>query len=215
MTAQAQRGSNPRTFPPLTFDVGDTVLLGVDYQQGFGPTGMEYTPHAPAAVAAFRRAAEAWRGHGGRVIHVHSTREPADFTRDDGTPDERAYAAHPMRRGSPHAQFYPDLVDDADVVTRKTVFSAVAGSNLIELLQENGWRQVIIGGLTTPICVGTTADALSMAGFVVGVLSDASASQPIGEYSAELMHDVAIARFGYLFGHVLTTAEFVERVTAG
>ena len=26
MTAQAQRGSNPRTFPPLTFYVGDTVI---------------------------------------------------------------------------------------------------------------------------------------------------------------------------------------------
>ncbi|HLS49827.1 MAG TPA: isochorismatase family cysteine hydrolase [Actinomycetaceae bacterium] len=215
MTEDSPRGSNPRSFPPLTLAPERAVLLGIDFQQGFGPDGMEYTPGAPGAVAAFRRAAQTWREHGGHVIHVHSTREPEDFVAEDGRADDAAFTAHPMRRGSRHAEFYPGLVDDADTIIRKTAFSAVAGSNLTEVLRARGWTEVIVAGLTTPICVGTTSDALSMGGFLVGVLSDACASQPIGDYSAELMHDVALARFGYLFGHTLTTAEFLNRVGPG
>src|SRR5690625_1928787 len=110
MTNEVCPGSNPRTYPPLSLAVVETVLIGIDFQQGFGPHGREYTPHALEAVAAFRRAAEAWRRNCGRVLHVYSSREPSDFLRDDGTVDESAFSSHPMRSGSPSAEFYPHLV---------------------------------------------------------------------------------------------------------
>jgi nicotinamidase-related amidase len=82
------------------------------------------------------------------------------------------------------------------------------------------WEQVphadtvVVGGLTTPICVQTTVDALSMTGFKVIVLADACASQAIGTLSAEQAHAAAIQRMAYLFAAVEDTEEFVGKVRA-
>ena len=93
---------------------------------------------------------------------------------------------------------------------RKTGFSAVAAGNLLEILAEHRWDTVVMGGLTTPICVGTTSDDLSMAGLKVVILEDACASQPFEGFSAEDAHAFALARFRYLFGQTMTTTDFRE-----
>jgi nicotinamidase-related amidase len=73
---------------------------------------------------------------------------------------------------------------------------------------------VVVGGLTTPICVQTTVDGLSMTGVKVIVLTDACASQAIGALSAEQAHEAAIARMAYLFAAIEDTDAFVARVRA-
>ena len=64
--------------------------------------------------------------------------------------------------------------------------------------------------MTTPICVGTTSDDLSMAGIKVVILEDACASQPFDGVSADDAHAFALARFRYVFGQTMTTQEFRE-----
>jgi hypothetical protein len=59
----------------------------------------------------------------------------------------------------------------------KTTFSAVLSSDLVAQLRARGVDTVVTGGLTTPICVQTTVDGLSMTGLKVIVLADACASQ--------------------------------------
>ncbi len=110
--------------------------------------------------------------------------------------------------GRSNAEFYPDLVQPDDIVMRKTGFSAVTNGNLLEILAEHAWDTVVIGGLTTPICVGLTSDALSLAGIKVVILEDACASQPFDGFSAEDAHAFALARFRYQFGQTMTTDEF-------
>jgi len=112
--------------------------------------------------------------------------------------------------GRDNAEFHPGLVEPGDLVMRKTGFSAVAAGNLLEILAEHGWDTVVMGGLTTPICVGTTSDDLSMAGLNVVILEDACASQPFDGFSAQQAHAFAIARFRYQFGQTMTTNEFSE-----
>jgi nicotinamidase-related amidase len=68
----------------------------------------------------------------------------------------------------------------------------------------------VVGGLTTPICVQTTVDGLSMVGIKVIVLTDACASQAIGALSAEDAHAAAIERMAYLFAAVQDTGTFVR-----
>ena len=46
---------------------------------------------------------------------------------------------------------------------RKTGFSAVTSGNLLEILAKRRLDTLVMGGLTTPICVGATSDDLSMA----------------------------------------------------
>lgn len=205
-------GSNPRVEEPYDLRPDHTVMLGVDFQLGFGDGGWEHTPDAPSAVARFREAAACWRRAGGRVIMCREIYYPRDYLGPDGEPLPDVVAHHPLMSGRSNAEFYPDLVDPEDLVMRKTGFSAVAAGNLLEILAEHGWDTVVMGGLTTPICVGTTSDDLSMAGLHVVILEDACASQPFDGFSARDAHAFALARFRYVFGQTMTTTEFRELV---
>ena len=207
-------GNNPRVEDPYDLGPDHTVLLGVDFQQGFADGGWEHTPDAPAAVARFGEAAATWRAAGGRVIMCREIYFPSDYPGPDGLPLAEVVDHHPLMSGRDNAEFYPGLVEPGDVVMRKTGFSAVAAGNLLEILAEHGWDTVVMGGLTTPICVGTTADALSMAGVKVVILEDACASQPFDGFSAQDAHAFALARFRYQFGQTMTTREFRTVVAA-
>ena len=205
-------GNNPRVEPAYDLSPDHTVMLGVDYQQGFGDGAWEHTPDAPAAVSNFIMAAQGWRRAGGRVVLCREIYYPSDYPGPDGQPVADVVAHHPLMSGRTNAEFYPGLVEPEDLVIRKTGFSAVASGNLLTILAEHGWDTVVMGGLTTPICVGTTSDGLSMAGIKVVVLEDACASQPFEGFSAQDAHAFAIARFRYQFGQTMTTKDFSQLV---
>ncbi|GAA3082929.1 hypothetical protein GCM10010464_53740 [Pseudonocardia yunnanensis] len=193
------------------YDVTTTVLLGVDFQLAFGESSWEPVPGAAAAVDNFRAAATAWRAAGGTVVHLVTT-----FT-EDRRPTGRATdfapdAADALAVNEPMAASYPDVIMSDELVIAKTSFSGVLSSDLVARLHTDGVDSVVLGGLTTPICVQTTADNLSMSGFKVTVLSDACASQAIGRLSATEAHNAAIERLAYLFTAVATTADFVVEV---
>jgi nicotinamidase-related amidase len=201
-------GSNPRVEDPYDLSPDHTVLLGIDFQQGFSAGGWEDTPDAASAVAHFRTAAAAWRRAGGRVILCREIYYPDDYLGPDGEPMAEVVAHHPLMSGRDNAEFHPGLVEPGDLVMRKKGFSAVAAGNLLELLEEHGWDTVVMGGLTTPICVGTTSDDLSMAGVKVVILEDACASQSFDGFSAQDAHAFALARFRYQFGQTMTAEAF-------
>ena len=201
-------GNNPRVAAPYDLSPDHTVLLGVDFQQGFGDGAWEHTPDAPAAVANFHAAAAKWRESGGRVIMCREIYYPSDYPGADGEPIAEIVDHHPLMSGRLEAEFYPGLVEPEDLVMRKKGFSAVANGDLLEILAEHGWDTVVMAGLTTPICVGTTSDGLSLAGIKVVILEDACASQSFDGFSAQDAHAFALSRFRYQFGQTLTTAAF-------
>ena len=200
---------NPRIEASYDLSPSHTVLLGVDFQQAFGEDAWEHVPGANRAVANFRLAARAWRSAGGQVVMVKEAYLPTDFP--EPVRDE-IVAHHPLMEGTTNTTFHAHLVEDTDIVLVKKGFSAYAASRLPEVLSEGGWDTVVMGGLTTPICVATTSDGLSMAGTKVVILSDACASQPFDGVPAEVAHEVALARFRYQFGQTLTTGEFVGQL---
>ena len=192
---------------------GTTALLTVDCQFGFGAGSWEQVPHADAAVENLRRAGRVWRECGGAVVHVQTTYTPE--RRPSGRiTDFEPGIAEALAAGTRAAEAYPDLVLDGDLVVYKTTFSAVLSSDLVGQLRARGVDTVVVGGLTTPICVQTTVDGLSMTGLKVIVLADACASQAIGTLSAEQAHAAAIARMAYLFAAVEDTDAFVAQVRA-
>ncbi len=199
-------GNNPRIEPPYDLGLAHTVLLGVDFQQAFGEGAWEDVPGASAAIANFRRTAEAWRGAGGSVILVREAYLPGDFPEAIRA---EVIAHHPLMDGTTNTTFHSGLAQPGDLIVDKKGFSAVSAGGLLELLAKHGWDTVVMAGLTTPICVGTTSDDLSMAGIKVVVISDACASQSFEGVSAGTAHMVALARFRYLFGQTLNSDEVV------
>ncbi len=192
---------------------GTTVLLSIDCQYGFGAGSWEQVPHADAAVQNFRRASRVWRERGGAVAHVQTAYTPERAPSGRITDFEPAIA-DALAAGTRAAEPYPDLVLDGDLVVYKTAFSAVLSSDLVDQLRARDIDTVVVGGLTTPICVQTTVDGLSMVGLKVIVLTDACASQAIGALSAEQAHEAAIQRLAYLFAAVEETSAFIAKVQA-
>lgn len=207
-------GSNPRIEPPYDLDPGHTVMLGIDFQQGFADGGWEHVPDAPAAVENFRRAAAAWRAAGGHVIMCRELYFPQDYPGPDGQPIAAIVENHPLMSGHVNAEFYPGLLEPGDIELHKKGFSAVHAGGLLRVLADHGWDTVVMAGLTTPICVGTTSDDLSMAGIRVVILEDACASQSFDGVTAQQAHLAALARFRYQFGQTLTCEQFAERIAS-
>lgn len=194
-------------------DPATTALVGVDIQVGFGRDSWEPVPHADAAVRNFVRAAQAWREIGGTVIQVHIAYTPERPPTGRMT-DFIADIAGALAKDSPATAFYEDVVQDGDIMVPKTTFSAVASSDLLAQLRTRKFDTTVVAGLTTPICVQTTVDGLSMSGIKVVLLEDACASQAIGRFSAEQAHQAAVDRMGYLFAEIETTAGFIARAKA-
>jgi biuret amidohydrolase len=190
-----------------------TALLSIDCQFGFGAGSWEQVPHADAAVENLRKASRAWRECGGAVVHVQTVYTP-DREPSGRITDFEPGVADALAEGTRAAEAYPDLVLDGDLVVYKTTFSAVLSSDLVDQLRARNIDTVVVGGLTTPICVQTTVDGLSMVGLKVILLADACASQAIGTLSAEQAHAAAVQRMAYLFAAVEDTGAFVARVRA-
>jgi nicotinamidase-related amidase len=190
-------------------DPRTTALVSIDLQLGFG--ALEPVPDAEQAVARFRELAAAWRAAGGPVVHVHmafvSDEEPGRL------PDFAPGVTDALAQGAPMTAFYDGVVEPGDAVLRKTRFSAVASSDLVAHLGELGAETVIVAGLTTPICVQTTVDGLTMLGFKVVLAHDACASQPMGPVSAEEAHRAAVERMRYLFARVAGVDELVAELS--
>jgi nicotinamidase-related amidase len=196
--------------PTYDIDTRTAALVGVDFQRGFGH-GFEPVPHADAAVAAYVALARAWRTAGGTVFLVHTTYTTERIPTGRIT-DFVPGIAGALSEGSDLAAFYDGMVAEGDVLVPKTSFSAGLSSDLPGELARRGFDTAVVGGLTTPICVQTTVDALSMMGVKVCLLEDACASQPIGSLTAEQAHDAAVQRMGYLFAAVTSTSAVAEAI---
>ncbi|MEO8236242.1 MAG: cysteine hydrolase family protein [Flavobacterium sp.] len=99
---------------------------------------------------------------------------------------------------------------DGETIIKKNVNSAFIGTDLKERLDKEKISQLIIIGLTTDHCVSTTARMAGNYGYETYVVSDATATfnkKGInGEnYSAELIHDTALASLKEEFATIITT----------
>jgi nicotinamidase-related amidase len=189
-------------------DPDKALMLGIDWQVAFGDAIP--VPHAHEAAMNGLLALEHWRPVGKVVLTRHVYRHPSEVGRlSDFIPP--VYDV--LRNDSPQAELYPGFQQDGDILIDKTRFNALHGTQLDELLDENGIDTVIVHGLTTPICVQTTVDGLMMGDRKVVLLDDACASQAMGNASPEEAHYNAVQRMKSLFAEVIPTAEFLNRIS--
>lgn len=175
------------------------VLLLIDIQQGFKDKdywgAIRNNPNAEENAANILAH---WRIQGLPVIHVkHNS----------------SNVLSPLHRSHDGNRFQ-DLVRplEHEVIIEKSVNSAFIGTDLQEQLNAMQTSTIVIVGLTTDHCVSTTTRMAANFGYVTFLIHDATATfgkTGVGNYmfSAELMHQMAIASLKDEFATILSTHE--------
>ncbi len=178
----------------------ESALIVIDVQCAFDdPTwGVRNNPLAERNIAALLAA---WRATGRPIVHVRHR---------NSTPGGRFHPDAPGFAPKPEARELP-----GEIVLTKQVNSAFIGTDLEARLRAGGIATVVIVGITTDHCVSTTTRMAGNLGFDTVIVSDATATfdrtGPDGRhYSADVMHDTALASLHGEFATVASTAQVLE-----
>ena len=180
------------------------ALILVDIQKGFD--NIEYWGGQRNNLHAEENARELlllWREHLLPVFHIkHCSSDPASLL-------------HETNEGNN----FMDLVKpiDNEPVIKKNVNSAFIGTDLKEQLDHANITKLVIVGLTTDHCISTTTRMAGNLGFDSFLVSDATATfNKKGldgqNYSAELIHETALASLNNEFARVVTTAFLKQNI---
>lgn len=182
----------------------NAVLISIDVQRGFDlkPFGPRNNPdmeaHGLALLAAWRAA--------GRPVYVvrHDSKVPGSpFT--PGAPGNALKAGFEPRPGEP--------------LVTKSVNSAFIGTDLEARLRAAGARQVVLFGISTDMCVSTTARMASNLGFDLVLVGDACHTwgqrTPDGGFlDGDTLHRAHLATLASEFGRVVRTDEVLAALGA-
>lgn len=186
---RAQVQARPYAYP---FDPAHAAVLMIDMQRdflepgGFGAMlGNDVMP-LQAIVPACQRLLALARAHGMTVIH---TQEAHDPQLADCPPAKRARGGlacgigdvGPLGRvlvaGEPGAGFVAALQPQAgDIVLRKPGKGAFHATSLDAILHGRGITHLLIGGVTTEVCVQTTMREANDRGYECLLVEDCAAS---------------------------------------
>ena len=109
-----------------------------------------------------------------------------------------------IQKGTAEAEISQLLNTDGSEILLKNRYSAFEKTNLEEILQEEGVKQVIITGIMSHLCCETTARDAFMKDFEVIYIIDATAT-----YTEEL-HLGTIRAISHGFGRCISTEEIVN-----
>ena len=193
---------------PVAVPSTDVALIVIDmqnaflkdeYSLGIAPTQAPFATAIPGTAKLI----EAARAAGVPVIYTRYAFLPGNGDQQD--PFGRA-AGDPfiptLVSGTPDIEIIDELAPaPGDIVIDKSRPSAFLGTRLEPFLTARGIRSVVICGVTTNICVETTARDASQRGYNTFVVEDA-----VGE--AELSrHWHALYTVEFIFGTVCTVAD--------
>ncbi|TFW33489.1 cysteine hydrolase family protein [Massilia horti] len=180
----------------------NAALIVIDVQQAFNnPSwGQRNNPGAEDNIAALL---DGWRQAGLPLFHIHhrSKRKESLFL-----PEAPGFAVKP--EAQPLA---------GEPVIYKSVNSAFIGTDLEQRLREAMIETVVICGLTTDHCVSTSTRMAGNLGFETFIVADATATferrgHDGRHYTAQQIHDTALASLNREFATVVTTEEVLRRL---
>lgn len=187
----------------LLLDPERVALVVIDMQNIFVRKGAPSTADgAEAIVPAINRLASTFRDLGQPVIWTTWCHRPdgsnlgpnAAFWRD----------LVPLPSDSELAQIHPSMdVYDDDIVLTKPNYSAFWGTDLEEILHTQGIGSLVLTGVATDICLGSTLIDGFHRGYTCAVVADGTATTTPYQEEALWMHENYWAR--------VLTADEVER----
>lgn len=180
------------------------ALLLIDIQKGFDD--IEYwggERNNPDAEEKAKELLTLWRENNLPVFHIqHCSTNVASPLHETNTGNEFKELVKPI---------------DGEALIKKNVNSAFIGTDLKEQLNNAKITKLVIAGLTTDHCISTTTRMAGNLGFDTFVVSDATATfNKKGvegqEYSAELIHETALASLNGEFAKVVTTSFIKQNI---
>ncbi len=184
----------------INIDKNNAALVLIDIQEGFDlPKWGER--NNPDAEANSEKILKKWRLAKQPIIHIkHDSSEP-------GSP------LFPGQLGNDIKDTVQPKGDEPVIV--KHVNSAFIGTDLEPRLRSQNIDTIVLVGLTTDHCVSTTARMAANLGFKVAVVADATAtfdrhSYDGTYYTAQQMHDAALASLNQEFAMIVTTQELLQ-----
>ena len=178
------------------------ALVLIDIQKGFD--NIEYwggQRNNPAAEIKASQLLKIWRENNLPIYHIkHCSSILTSLLHETNAGNE-----------------FMDLVSpvEGEPIITKNVNSAFIGTNLKEQLDNAKIKKLVIVGLTTDHCVSTTTRMAGNLGYETYLVSDATATfnkKGIDgqNYSAELIHETALASLNEEFATIVTT-EFIKQ----
>lgn len=199
---------------PLTFTTDlPTALVVIDMQNGFcdpkgsvASIGLDISM-CQAAVSGCEALVSSARAAGVPVIFTRFVYRP-DYA-DGGVVVKHLLPAlaevNSLAEGSWDADIIAELTPEpGDIVIDKNRYSAFYGTRLETYLTSMGIRQLVLCGVTTNMCVETTARDASARDYHTFIAADAT-----GELEKH-RHDVALQTIGFGFGAVATSEEIIS-----
>ena len=176
-----------------------TALILIDIQKGFDQVGYwgDHRNNLDAEINAARLLA-LWRTEGFPIFHIkHCSSNPNSI----------------LAEGHPGNDFKEITTPKAgETVIKKNVNSAFIDTDLKHQLDQLQINKLVLVGLTTDHCISTTARMAGNYGYEVFVVGDATATFDRKgldghHFSAQTMHDTALASLNGEFATVLNTAD--------
>ncbi len=182
-------------------DPRHTAVLVIDMQNLF--VGFPLHPPIEEVLPRLHRFIYAARSAGALIVRIENVIPDEMFSavwqRQHGTPTTF------LAPGSEAAAFAPGFEPElGDVVITKPRYSAFIGTPLETVLRSKGIRTVIVGGLTTDVCVSSTARDAFQRDFDTITLADCAAEKTLAR------HESGLATLASVFGMVCDSSEVLE-----
>ncbi len=174
--------------------------------EGSNVAGYRFDRIESLVVPNISKLLELFRGKGGAVVYLTVGADRADCA--DAPPHMKGmFQALDNYEGSREHEIIDELKPRPDEsIINKTTIGAFASTGIDHLLRSLGRDQLYMTGVSTNMCVDTTAREAADRGYGVTLIEDACAT------THEDLHNATVTNFQRLFGRVIYTDDALEEL---